>query len=139
MDIGETVQVTTRAAWRAWLARHHATAREIWFIYNKKASGKPSVAYGDAVEEALCYGWIDSVLNSIDHTRYRQLFSPRKPTSEWSKLNKTRVAALEKAKLMMPAASVPICFLRLIARCALMALATSSRARCLSMRSRNQD
>ena len=53
MDVGEAVQVTTRVAWRAWLARHHATVREIWFIYHEKASSKASVAYGDAVEEAL--------------------------------------------------------------------------------------
>ena len=94
MDIGETVQVTTRAAWRAWLERHHATAREIWFIYNKKASGKPSVAYGDAVEEALCYGWIDSTVKTLDPHRYAQRFTPRKAGSNWSAPNLERVARL---------------------------------------------
>jgi len=92
-----------RAELRAWLDTHHATSGPIWVIFDKKGARHDRLEYAHAVEEALCYGWIDSVINSIDHTRYRQLFSPRKSTSEWSKLNKTRVAALIKAKLMMPA------------------------------------
>lgn len=106
MDIGETVQVTTRAAWRAWLVRHHATKREIWLIYNKKSSGKPRVAYGDAVEEALCFGWIDSTVKTLDPHRYAQRYSPRKAGSNWSAPNIERVARLLKAGLMMPAGRV---------------------------------
>lgn len=97
-----------RAAFRAWLAEHHATAGPTWVIFDKKHARADRLAYADAVEEALCFGWIDSVINAVDHARYRQLFSPRKPASEWSKLNKTRVAALLKAGLMMPAGKAAI-------------------------------
>jgi uncharacterized protein YdeI (YjbR/CyaY-like superfamily) len=79
-----------RAEWRAWLEQHHATAPGIWLIYYKKESGKPRVAYDDAVEEALCFGWVDSRPNAIDDDSYMQLFSPRKPKSPWSKINKQR-------------------------------------------------
>mgnify|MGYP003335759202 FL=1 len=106
MDIGEAVQVTTRVAWRAWLARHHATVREIWFIYHEKASSKASVAYGDAVEEALCYGWIDSTVKTLDPHRYAQRFTPRKAGSNWSAPNLERVARLMKAGQMTPAGRV---------------------------------
>lgn len=92
-----------RAEWRAWLAENHATAPGVWLIYYKKESGKPRVAYDEAVEEALCFGWIDSRPNAIDDERYMQLFSPRKPKSPWSKLNKQRVEKLIKQGLMTPA------------------------------------
>jgi len=83
-----------RAAWRAWLSEHHATSAGIWLIYFKKESGKPRVAYEDAVEEALCFGWVDSRPNAIDDQSYMQLFSPRKAKSPWSKINKERVERL---------------------------------------------
>jgi uncharacterized protein YdeI (YjbR/CyaY-like superfamily) len=93
----------TRAEWRAWLEANHLTATGVWLIYYKKESGKPRVAYDEAVEEALCFGWIDSVPNKIDDESFKQLFSPRKPKSNWSKLNKERVERLTAAGLMMPA------------------------------------
>lgn len=89
-----TLSFKNRSEWREWLAMNHATSTGIWLVYYKKASGQPSVSYDEAVEEALCFGWIDSRVNSIDAERYRQIFSPRKPESSWSKLNKQRVERL---------------------------------------------
>ena len=106
MQITETTSAKTRAAWRAWLARHHASTREIWLIYYKKGSGKPTVGYGDAVEEALCFGWIDGITKSIDAERYAQRFTPRRPGSNWSTPNLIRVKRLVAAGLMTPAGAV---------------------------------
>ncbi|MBU6343408.1 MAG: YdeI/OmpD-associated family protein [Bacteroidetes bacterium] len=92
-----------RAEWRAWLEANHASAEGVWLVYFKKESGKPRVEYSDAVEEALCFGWIDSKPNKIDEYSYKQLFSPRKPKSNWSKLNKERIERLSAAGLMTPA------------------------------------
>jgi uncharacterized protein YdeI (YjbR/CyaY-like superfamily) len=97
-----------RRAWRAWLEQHHATAPGVWLIYYKKGSGKPRVAYADAVEEALCFGWIDSRPNAIDEERYMQLFSPRKPHSIWSRLNKQRAEKLIAEGLMTSAGMAKI-------------------------------
>lgn len=106
MEISETVDVRTRAAWRAWLAKHHASKREIWLIYHKKGSGTPRVEYGHAVEEALCYGWIDSTVKTIDADRYAQRFTPRKKGSNWSTPNLVRVKRLVAEGLMTPAGAV---------------------------------
>ena len=106
MEITETVYVPTRAQWRGWLAKHHATKREIWLIFYKKGSGKPRVDYGDAVEEALCYGWIDTTTKSMDAERYVQRFTPRRPGSDWSTPNLIRVRKLVAAGLMTPAGAV---------------------------------
>jgi uncharacterized protein YdeI (YjbR/CyaY-like superfamily) len=92
-----------RAAWRAWLQEHHLTAPGVWLIYYKKRSGKPRVVYADAVEEALCFGWIDSRPNTLDAERYAQLFTPRQVKSPWSRLNKERVERLIAQGLMAPA------------------------------------
>jgi uncharacterized protein YdeI (YjbR/CyaY-like superfamily) len=99
----EKMYMENRAAWRAWLAENHATSQGIWLIYYKKKSGKPRVSYDAAVEEALCFGWIDSLPNKLDEERYMQLFTPRKPKSGWSALNKKRIEALIRDGLMMPA------------------------------------
>ncbi len=93
-DAYPQVEARTRAAWRTWLQKHHAVSKGIWLVFQKKASDVPSVAYAEAVEEALCFGWIDSRLHPLDDLRYRQVFTPRKPQSEWSALNKQRVAQL---------------------------------------------
>ncbi|HSB61088.1 MAG TPA: YdeI/OmpD-associated family protein [Vicinamibacteria bacterium] len=90
----------SRGEWRRWLSRHHRTAPEIWLVYYKKDSGKPRIPYNHAVEEALCYGWIDSILKPIDGERYAQRFSPRKPTSVLSPLNRERVRRLIAARRM---------------------------------------
>src|SRR5256714_10358871 len=100
MKVGKTFYARNRREWRAWLARHHKTAPEIWLIYYKKHSGKPRVSYNDAVDEALCYGWIDSILKPIDADCYAQRFSPRRPTSRLSEMNRERVRRLIAARRM---------------------------------------
>ncbi len=97
------VSARNRAAWRAWLRRHHRTAPGVWLVYHKKQSATPSVSYEEAVQEALCYGWIDSLVRAMDADRYRQLFTPRKPRSTWSQANKRRVARLLAEGRMQPA------------------------------------
>ena len=87
--------VSTREEWRAWLEQHHATATEVWLVFYKKHTGKPRVPYDDAVEEALCFGWIDSTVNLLDDDRGLQLMTPRKPRSGWTRLNRRRVAEME--------------------------------------------
>jgi uncharacterized protein YdeI (YjbR/CyaY-like superfamily) len=93
----------TRDAWRAWLAANHAISTGVWLVINKKGSGRPVLAYDDLVAEALCFGWVDSVPNKLDETRYRLMVTPRKPGSVWSAANKTRIARLLEAGLMAPA------------------------------------
>lgn len=90
----------TRREWRDWLARHHSTAKEIWLAYYKKGSGKRSVTYEEALEEALCFGWIDSIVHTIDAERYRQRYTPRNEKSIWSRANKARIEKLVAAGRM---------------------------------------
>ncbi len=97
------ISARDRAEWRAWLAEHHASAPGIWLVFYKKGSGQTGVTYEEAVEEALCFGWIDSRPNTLDEERYIQLFTPRKRKSPWSKSNKERVERLLAAGLMAPA------------------------------------
>ena len=93
----------TIASLRRWFARHGASESELWIGYYKKASGKGGVVYKEALDEALCWGWIDGVIRSIDDTRYMQRWTPRKPKSIWSKVNVRKVEALIAAGRMMPA------------------------------------
>lgn len=93
----------SRAAWRAWLAKHHTRAEGVWLISYKKGTGKPRVDYEAAVEEALCFGWVDSLPRRLDDERTMLYFAPRKPGSGWSRPNKERVARLQAAGLMAPA------------------------------------
>jgi uncharacterized protein YdeI (YjbR/CyaY-like superfamily) len=97
------VRPKSRKAWRTWLEKHHAASTGVWLVYAKKQSGIPSLTYNDAVEEALCFGWIDSKINPIDDAFYMQVFTPRKSKSLWSALNKARVKRLLAAGLMSPA------------------------------------
>ncbi len=90
----------TRAEWRTWLQENHATAPGIWLITNKKTSGKAHLSYAEAVEEALCFGWIDSLPRKLDELRTALVFTPRKPKSGWSKVNKQRIATLLEQGLM---------------------------------------
>ena len=92
-----------RKTWRKWLEKNHAKSPGIWLIYYKKNSGKTRVAYDDAVEEALCFGWIDSTMRPLDEHSFIQRFSPRKPKSNWSALNKKRIEKLIKEGLMSTA------------------------------------
>ena len=92
-----------RAAWRAWLMANHATSSGVHLVSWRRRSGRTSVAYEEAVEEALCVGWIDSVAGRLDEQRGLQWFSPRRPTSGWARTNKARVERLIAAGLMLPA------------------------------------
>ncbi|HLG57469.1 MAG TPA: YdeI/OmpD-associated family protein [Vicinamibacterales bacterium] len=96
----ELVQPKSRKAWREWLKKHHASSSGIWLVIAKKHTGIPSLTYNDAVEEALCFGWIDSLMNPIDEALYKQMFTPRKSKSLWSALNRTRVERLIASGLM---------------------------------------
>jgi uncharacterized protein YdeI (YjbR/CyaY-like superfamily) len=100
MKLGKTLYVTNRKKWRAWLAKNHRHTKEIWLIYYKKHSERPRIPYNDAVEEALCYGWIDSTVKRLDDDRTAQRFSPRRPKSFLSETNKERARRLLEAKKM---------------------------------------
>ena len=93
----------TPAAWRAWLARHHATAAELWVGFYKRGSGRPSITWPESVDQALCYGWIDGVRRSLGEESYVIRFTPRRPGSTWSKINLQRVGELEALGRMQPA------------------------------------
>jgi len=90
MEIGETIYVTTSDEFRKWLIQNHQTKKEIWLIQYKKATKKPSINYVEAVEEALCFGWIDGLEKGMDAERYALRFSPRRPKSNWTNTNKDR-------------------------------------------------
>jgi uncharacterized protein YdeI (YjbR/CyaY-like superfamily) len=94
MDITRTFAAPDRAAWRTWLTGHASTDTEIWLVYFKKHTGKPTVSYLDSLEEALCFGWVDSLIQKIDDDRYARKFTPRKTGSEWSKVNQRLAAKL---------------------------------------------
>lgn len=85
MKLENTLYVTGRKAWRAWLAKYHKTETEVWLVYYRKETGKPRISYNDAVEEALCYGWIDSIVRTLDKERFAQRFSIRKKRAVFRK------------------------------------------------------
>jgi uncharacterized protein YdeI (YjbR/CyaY-like superfamily) len=99
----ETVFAKDRAEWRRWLARNFERSEEIWLGFYKKASGKQTVTYDEAVEEALCFGWVDGMKKGLDEECYAFRFTPRKATSAWSKSNIERVERLIAEGKMMPA------------------------------------
>ena len=96
LDEAELLYVTNGREWRDWLKRHCKSEKEVWLVYYKKHTGKPRIPYNDAVEEALCFGWIDSTVKTIDEDRYAQRFSPRNPKSPYSQANKERLRGLVK-------------------------------------------
>jgi uncharacterized protein YdeI (YjbR/CyaY-like superfamily) len=97
------VEIRSRAEWRAWLAEHHADTPGVWVVTHKKAPGAPHVPYDDVAEEALAFGWVDSLPRKLDAARSQLLVTPRKPASAWSKVNKERIERLTAAGLMAPA------------------------------------
>lgn len=103
MELGKTFYAKDRDEWRNWLEKNHDKEREIWLIYHTKTSGKPFVDYDAAVEEALCFGWIDSTVKKLEGEKRAQRFSPRNPKSSWSEMNKERVRRLIKQGKMAPA------------------------------------
>jgi len=98
MEITQTLYITSRKDWRNWLKKHYKSEYEIWLVYPKKATGKPRIAYNDAVEEALCFGWIDSVNKRLDDEHTVQRFSPRKPRAKYSQANIERLRYLVAKK-----------------------------------------
>ncbi|GJD22232.1 hypothetical protein RIVM261_071880 [Rivularia sp. IAM M-261] len=107
-DTLKSVYASSRQEWREWLTENHSTEEGIWLIYYKVKSGKASVKYSEAVKEALCFGWIDSKVKSLDTERYMQIFTPRKPKSVWSKLNKQYIEELTELRLMTEAGLIKI-------------------------------
>lgn len=102
MDITETLYMPTRQEWRAWLADNYQEKTEIWLVSYKKFTGRISVPYNDAVEEALCFGWIDGIRKGIDAECFAQRYTPRRPGSGYSQLNKERVARLISLGQVVP-------------------------------------
>jgi uncharacterized protein YdeI (YjbR/CyaY-like superfamily) len=94
MEIRKTLYVTNREEWRAWLQEHSESESEIWLIYYKKHSRRPRIPYDHAVEEALCFGWIDSIGKRVDDEKFAQKFTPRRDRTNWSALNKRRLRKL---------------------------------------------
>lgn len=103
MELGEILDVATRTEWRDWLACNHDKKKEIWLVYHRKASGRPRISYNQAVEEALCFGWIDSQVKNIDKDSFAQRFTPRAPGRSISEMNKERIRRLVVEGRMTPA------------------------------------
>lgn len=99
----DTFCPTNKEAWRSWLEKNHNIKDSIWLIFYKKKSPTPNLTWSEAVDEALCFGWIDSVKKTIDGERYKQYFSKRKAKSCWSKINKDKVAYLKEQNLILEA------------------------------------
>src|SRR5262245_42209035 len=97
------VDIRTRPKWREWLSKHHASSVGIWLVFHKKHTGVASVPYDDAVREAPCFGWVDSLVKRLDDDRYLQKFTPRKTGSAWSDSNRQRWAQLKAEGLLTPA------------------------------------
>jgi len=98
-----TLDVRTRGQWRAWLGKHHATSPGVWLVRYKQHAGVESMAYEDLVREALCFGWIDSLIKRLDDDRYAIKVTPRRATSKWSAINRRRWTELKEAGLLAPA------------------------------------
>ena len=100
-----TLNVRNREEWRNWLRAHHACEAEVWLVFHKRHTGETSLGYDEAVEEALCFGWIDSLVRRIDESCYARKFTPRKPDSKWSTINRQRYDDL-KARGLLAAAGL---------------------------------
>jgi uncharacterized protein YdeI (YjbR/CyaY-like superfamily) len=103
MEIGETLYVITRDDFRKWFEANHKSKKEIWLIQYKKATKKPSINYVEAVEEAICFGWIDGFEKGMDAERYATRFTPRRPRSNWTETNKERARRMIAAGRMTEA------------------------------------
>jgi uncharacterized protein YdeI (YjbR/CyaY-like superfamily) len=91
IEMSEELYVPNRDGWRAWLKENHDVKKEVWLIYYKKHAGKPSISYDDSVEEALCFGWVDSIIRRLDDEKFARKFTPRRGKSRWSEANRKRV------------------------------------------------
>ena len=110
MEMRKTLHATDRDKWRSWLEQNHVEEREVWLIFYKAHTGQPNIPYEDSVEEALCFGWIDSLIQKIDEDRYGRKFTPRRPGSKWSDLNKRRVLRMIESGRMTEAGLVLVDF-----------------------------
>lgn len=108
MERRKTLYLTERREWRAWLEANFETEKEVWLLYPHKDSGKPRIAYNDAVEEALCFGWIDSTARSVDESSSAQRFSPRRSKSSYSQANKERLKLLFEKGLLHPSVKASV-------------------------------
>lgn len=97
-----TLEVRSRPQWRTWLEKHHASNPGVWLVFYKKHTPVKSIPYEDSVDEALCFGWIDSLIKRLDDDRYARKFTPRKRTSKWSDINRKRWTKLKAAGLLTP-------------------------------------
>jgi uncharacterized protein YdeI (YjbR/CyaY-like superfamily) len=97
------LDVRSRPQWRAWLKKHHASSTGIWLVFHKQHTGVKSIDYDGAVCEALCFGWVDSLIKRLDEDRYARKFTPRKPTSKWSESNRKRWKKLKASGLLAAA------------------------------------
>jgi uncharacterized protein YdeI (YjbR/CyaY-like superfamily) len=98
----KTLVAQTADQWRKWLEEHHDSESEVWLVFYKQHTGVESIAYLDALDEALCFGWVDSLVKRLDESRYARKFTPRKPDSRWSAINRKRYAALKAAGKLKP-------------------------------------
>jgi uncharacterized protein YdeI (YjbR/CyaY-like superfamily) len=98
-----TFEARTLGEWRKWLAKHHDSESVVWLVFRKRHTGIPSLAYEDAICEALCFGWVDSLVKRLDEARYARKFTPRKPDSKWSAINRKRYAQLKASGRLMSA------------------------------------
>lgn len=103
MKVSKTFYASSRQEWRTWLKENHSREKEIWLLFFLKDSGKPNISYNEAVEEAICFGWIDSIVKKTDHKTRAQRFTPRNPKSNWSELNMERARLMIKQKKMTKA------------------------------------
>jgi uncharacterized protein YdeI (YjbR/CyaY-like superfamily) len=101
----KTLDARTPGQWREWLVDHHESESEVWLVFHKRHTGRSSIAYEDAVDEALCFGWVDSLIRRLDDTRYARKFTPRKPHSKWSTANRKRYALLKASGRLTQAGS----------------------------------
>lgn len=99
----ETFCPTSRQEWRQWLQENHSSKSSVWLVQYKKKSARPSISWNEAVDEALCFGWIDSIRKTLDEEKFIQFFSKRKPNGTWSKVNKEKMTQLIQNKLMATA------------------------------------
>ena len=102
LDPTPLLDASKRSEWRAWLRKNYKTAKVVWLVFHKKHTGRPRVAYNDAVEEAIAFGWIDSTAKKIDEDRYAQRFTPRNPKSSFSESNIARLRAMAAKGKIMP-------------------------------------
>ena len=99
----KTVSARTPEEWKKWLGAHHESESEVWLLFHKRHTGRAAITYEDAVNEALCFGWVDSLIKRLDDDRYARKFTPRKPDSSWSAANRARYAQLKASGRLMPA------------------------------------